>query len=72
MRHTMPDRIGYQPVPWALETLIYPTMPPLDLSVQLGPATLKNPILTASGTCGYGHEYAPILDFARQIGRAHV
>ena len=27
-----------------------------DLTVQLGPLTLKNPVMTASGTCGYGLE----------------
>ncbi len=30
----------------------------LDLSVQIGPMRLKNPIMTASGTCGYGLELA--------------
>jgi dihydroorotate dehydrogenase (NAD+) catalytic subunit len=34
----------------------------LDLSVRLGPATLANPVLTASGTFGYGDEYAHIVD----------
>ena len=29
-----------------------------DLSVNLGPLTLKNPVMTASGTFGYGMEYA--------------
>lgn len=28
-----------------------------DLSVQLGPLKLKNPVMTASGTFGYGAEY---------------
>ena len=28
-----------------------------DLSVQLGPLRLKNPVMTASGTFGYGEEY---------------
>ncbi len=28
----------------------------LDLSTKLGPLSLKNPLLTASGTFGYGHE----------------
>ncbi len=35
-----------------------------NLSVQLGPVTLKNPVLTASGTCGYGKEYAPYFDLS--------
>lgn len=29
----------------------------IDLSVQLGPLKLKNPVMTASGTFGYGREY---------------
>jgi len=33
-----------------------------DLSVQVGPLSFKNPVLTASGTFGYGQEYAPIMD----------
>ena len=33
-----------------------------DLSVQIGGVTLKNPVLTASGTCGYGEEYAPFME----------
>jgi len=32
-----------------------------DLSVRLGPLVLKNPILTASGTFGYGLEFEPYL-----------
>ncbi len=35
-----------------------------DLSVQIGKIRLKNPVLTASGTCGYGREYAPYLDLS--------
>jgi len=31
----------------------------VDLSVNLSGVTLKNPIVTASGTCGYGREYEP-------------
>jgi len=33
-----------------------------DLSVQLGPLSLKNPVLTASGTFGYGREFASLMD----------
>ncbi|HEY3322296.1 MAG TPA: dihydroorotate dehydrogenase [Planctomycetota bacterium] len=36
-----------------------------DLSVDLGPLKLKTPILTASGTFGYGGEYSPIVDLSR-------
>ncbi|MFQ5411818.1 MAG: dihydroorotate dehydrogenase [Phycisphaerae bacterium] len=39
-----------------------------DLSVEIGPLRLKNPVLTASGTCGYGEEYAPYLELARLGG----
>ncbi len=39
-----------------------------DLSVQIGKVTLKNPVLTASGTCGYGKEYAPFVDLSRLGG----
>ena len=28
-----------------------------DLSVKLGPLELANPVMTASGTFGYGSEY---------------
>ncbi len=37
----------------------------IDLSVSLGRLTLRNPILTVSGTCGYGNEYAPFMDLSR-------
>jgi len=33
-----------------------------DLSVQIGRMRLKNPVMPASGTFGYGEEYAPFLD----------
>jgi len=36
-----------------------------DLSVQLGSLRLKTPVLTASGTFGYGGEYSPIVDLSR-------
>lgn len=39
-----------------------------DLSVQIGKVRLKNPVLTASGTCGYGREYAPFMDLGRLGG----
>ena len=34
----------------------------LSMEVELGPLHLKNPILTASGTCGYGEELADWMD----------
>lgn len=39
-----------------------------DLQVQIGRVSLKNPVLTASGTCGYGEEYAPFMDLSRLGG----
>ena len=33
-----------------------------DLRVKIGPLELKNPVLTASGTFGYGQEFAPLID----------
>jgi dihydroorotate dehydrogenase (NAD+) catalytic subunit len=35
-----------------------------DLSVRIGSVRLKNPVLTASGTFGYGLEFLPFLDLA--------
>ncbi len=32
-----------------------------DLTVKLGPLTLRNPVMTASGTFGYGSEYADMV-----------
>lgn len=38
------------------------------LAVQLGPLSLKNPIVTASGTFGYGLEFTDWVDLARLGG----
>ncbi len=35
---------------------------PTDLTVRLGPLRLKNPVVAASGTFGYGTEFLPYLD----------
>ena len=40
----------------------------VDLSVQVGPTTLKNPVLTASGTFGYALEYDDFFDVAELGG----
>jgi len=37
----------------------------VDLSVQLGKIQLKNPVITASGTFGYGTEYSDFMDLSR-------
>jgi dihydroorotate dehydrogenase (NAD+) catalytic subunit len=39
--------------------------PSVDLSVQVGPLRLHNPILAASGTFGYGIEFAHLIDLNR-------
>jgi len=36
----------------------------VDLTVRIGSLELRNPILTASGTFGYGDEYAHVVDLA--------
>ncbi len=33
-----------------------------DLKVDIGGITLKNPVMTASGTCGFGPEMEPFID----------
>lgn len=42
----------------------------IDLSVRLGPLTLGNPIIAASGCFGYGVEYADVVDLATLGGVA--
>ncbi len=42
-----------------------PASAPLDLSVDLAGLRLANPIMTASGTSGYGDELGPYLDVSR-------
>ncbi|HBT96167.1 MAG TPA: dihydroorotate dehydrogenase, partial [Desulfobulbaceae bacterium] len=36
-----------------------------DLTVNIGGLTLKNPVMTASGTFGYAREFAPFMDMSR-------
>src|SRR5688572_28619655 len=40
----------------------------IDLGVQLGTLSLRNPVLVASGTFGYAREMAGLVDFARLGG----
>ncbi len=42
-----------------------PTDASPDLAVQLGPLRLKNPVMSASGTFGYGEEYSSFFDPGR-------
>ncbi|MCE9590324.1 MAG: dihydroorotate dehydrogenase [Planctomycetes bacterium] len=37
----------------------------VDLSIDLAGLKLANPMMTASGTCGYGYEYADFTDLSR-------
>ena len=39
-----------------------------DLSVQIAGITFKNPVIAASGTFGYGQEYAGLMDVSRLGG----
>lgn len=39
----------------------------VDLTVRVGNLTFNNPVMLASGTCGFGHELAEFLDF-KKIG----
>jgi len=39
-----------------------------DLSVTFGPLKMKNPLMTSSGTFGYGQEYAELFDLNRLGG----
>lgn len=41
---------------------------PVDLSIRLGSLRLKNPVLTASGTFGYGIEFESLVDLNRLGG----
>lgn len=37
----------------------------MDLSVEIGKLKLRNPVMTASGTFGYGEEYSEFMDLNR-------
>jgi dihydroorotate dehydrogenase (NAD+) catalytic subunit len=43
---------------------VEPRITGVDLRVRLGALTLANPVVTASGTFGYGDEYAHVMDVA--------
>ena len=40
----------------------------MNLSVSIGQMSLKNPVMTASGTFGYGLEFAQLMDLSRLGG----
>jgi len=47
---------------------VHDTSPDSRLVTSLAGLTLRTPILTASGTCGYGPEYAGMLDYSHLGG----
>lgn len=44
------------------------TTPPVDLAVDVGGVRLRNPVLLASGTVGYGEEISELVDLERLGG----
>ena len=36
-----------------------------NLNINIGKLQLKNPVMTASGTFGYGTEYSDFMDLSR-------
>lgn len=42
-----------------------PTATAVSLAIDLAGLTLSNPMMTASGTCGYAYEYADYVDLSR-------
>ena len=42
-----------------------------ELNVNIGNLQLKNPVMTASGTFGYGIEYSDFMDISR-LGGSHA
>lgn len=40
----------------------------VNTAIQIGGITLKNPIMTASGTYGYGLEYSDFIDLSKLGG----
>jgi dihydroorotate dehydrogenase (NAD+) catalytic subunit len=61
-------RSGRSPSRRAILHLEVTSADAVDLSVQIGAVRLRNPILTASGTFGYGVEFAHLVDLNRLGG----
>ena len=40
----------------------------VNTAIQIGGITLKNPVMTASGTYGYGLEYSDFIDLSKLGG----
>ncbi len=47
------------------ERVVGNTQSKINLTVKLGNLALKNPVTVASGTFGYGSEFAPYCDVGR-------
>ena len=47
-------------------------MPDVNLSVTLAGMTMKNPVVVASGTFGFGREYSQLVIWADKIPRTMV
>ena len=43
-------------------------LPPVDLTVELAGMTMKNPVVVASGTFGFGREYSQFFDLSELGG----
>ena len=43
-----------------------------DLSVNIGELQMKNPVMTASGTFGYGEEFADFMDISINTVKFHL
>lgn len=41
---------------------------PFNLAVDVGGISMKNPVMAASGTCGYGDELSPLVDLKKLGG----
>lgn len=54
---SFPDRLCFAPCGFDLMA----DDRPISLAVDLGPLRLKNPVMVASGTFGYGQEYAALV-----------
>ena len=50
---------------WAMLIAMSDDVHAIDLSVDLAGISMRNPIMTASGTSGYGSEYAHLADLGR-------
>jgi dihydroorotate dehydrogenase (NAD+) catalytic subunit len=59
-----PGAIASMPQLSTAETSADTPLQDVDLSVQVGPLRLKNPLMTASGTAGLGLELEPFVDLA--------